>query len=110
MFAMATKPPPQVANQVTGPQHYMPPTARELRAQAVHRLQAGLFGIATMLLLIGLANVIRDRARLTEAASAPAEPVAASSAANDPLADIGVVPATDQSLGASPTPAPGAPR
>lgn len=101
---MATKPPNQVANQTNGPQHYLPPTARELRAQAVQRLQAGLFGIATMLLLIGLANIIMDRAKLAEAVSAPTTPVAASSAANDPLADIGVVPAADPS--ASPAPAP----
>jgi hypothetical protein len=97
MVAMATKPTIQVANQVPGPQHYLPPTARELRAQAVQRLQSGLFGIAAMLLLVGLANIIMDRARLTEANSVPTTPAAAASSANDPLADIGVVPAADPS-------------
>lgn len=103
---MATKPTVQVANQVHGPQHYLPPTARELRAQAVQRLQAGLFGIAAMLLLIGLANIIMDRAKLSEADSSPSAPVAAASAANDPLADIGVVPAADQSVSPAASQAP----
>lgn len=68
------------------------PVTRELRAQAVHRLQVGLFGLAGMLLLISLANVIMDRAHeadagaVSPAASASAEP------ANDPLVDMGVAP------------------
>lgn len=82
--------------EVASPQHYVPATARELRAQSVHRLQIGLFGLAAMLLIVGLANIIMDRARqgdATVAASHDAAPVA--TAANDPLADIGVVPAPD---------------
>ena len=84
-------------------QHFVPPTARERRAQAVYRLQVGLFGLAGMLLLVGLANIIMDRARLS--ADAPAAASAASQTAaqvapqsaetdpvSDPLADIGVVP------------------
>jgi hypothetical protein len=106
MFAMATKPTVQVANPISGPQHYLPPTARELRAQAVQRLQTGLFGIAAMLLLVGLANIIMDRARLSEATSAPTTSAAASGAANDPLADIGVVPAADPSLSPAPSQSP----
>ena len=101
---------------VVAPQHYMSPTARELRAQAVHRLQVGLFGLAGMLLLVGLANIIMDRARVNDDATADA--VAASSAAagiapeaappspaSDPLADIGVVPdlpAENEPTGAPP--------
>jgi hypothetical protein len=83
--------------------HFVPPTARERRAQAVHRLQVGLFGLAGMLLLVGLANIIMDRARVSEDAPAAASAAAANAAkvgpdaadpepANDPLADIGVVP------------------
>ena len=34
---------------ITTPQHFVPPTARELRSQAVHRLQVGLFGLCAML-------------------------------------------------------------
>ena len=90
---------------VVVPQHYLSPTLRELRAQAVHRLQIGLFGLAGMLLLVGLANIIMDRARINddataEAASAAAAGIAGGSApeiapqspASDPLANIGVVP------------------
>ena len=51
------------------PQHFVPPTARELRAQAVQRLQAGLFGLAAIVLLVGLANIINDRARLADTAA-----------------------------------------
>ncbi|MEP7222998.1 MAG: hypothetical protein ABI673_10085 [Novosphingobium sp.] len=78
-----------------GPQHFIPPTARELRAQAVHRLQIGLLGLAAMLLIVGLANIIMDRARLTDGALGSAElgTATATQAANtDPLADMGVVP------------------
>jgi hypothetical protein len=103
---MATKPTVSVATALSGPQHYMPPTMRELRTQAMHRLQAGLFGLAAMLLLVGLANIIMDRARLIDASNggeAPAAKVTASGGAGtDPLADIGVVPAADPKSVASP--------
>ena len=58
---------PQSASPVATPQHYAHPSARELRAQAVHRLQIGISGLAAMLLLVGLANIIMDRARQNEA-------------------------------------------
>jgi hypothetical protein len=94
---------PNLVEPVATPQHHTPATARELRVQSVHRLQVGLFGLAAMLLLVGLANIIMDRARLADdAASAPA--AAASDSArktSDPLADIGVVPAADPSVGTS---------
>jgi len=94
---------PKLVQPVATAQHYMPATTRELRAQAVHRLQIGLFGLAAMLLLVGLANIIMDRARLADDANAgPA--VAASDSAkkgSDPLADIGVVPAAEPSVAAS---------
>lgn len=70
-----------------------------MRAQAVHRLQVGLVGLATMLLLIGLANIIMDRAKLsdkaaegTQAAVAAASSASPGSSAKDPLADMGVAP------------------
>lgn len=73
--------------------------AREVRAQAVHRLQVGLFGLAMMLLLVGLANIIMDRAQLsedaakgTEAARSSASPSPSETAAKDPLVDMGVAP------------------
>lgn len=82
--------------------HFVPPTVRERRAQAVHRLQVGLFGLAGMLLLVGLANIIMDRALISDdataassaaaVAAAKVSPEGSASPANDPLADIGVVP------------------
>ncbi|MFA7587920.1 MAG: hypothetical protein WCY11_17290 [Novosphingobium sp.] len=95
---MAQNPEPRLVELVTSPQHFTPPTARELRAQSVHRLQIGLLGLATMLLLVAMANVINDRVRLNEAEAgiAPAEVRAGSGpGVTDPLADIGVVPAAD---------------
>lgn len=75
----------------------MPPTARELRAQALHRLQIGLLGLCLMLMLVGLANIIMDRARLASGtgSSSLSEAQAPSAEKNDPLADIGVVPSPD---------------
>lgn len=74
---------------------YSPPSTRELRAQAVHRLQVGMFGLAGMLLLVSLANVIMDRAKyLDETSVNVAEPMTSASetTANDPLVDMGVAP------------------
>jgi hypothetical protein len=103
---MATQPPHQVApfgtaTPALGAQLLVPPSARDLRTQSVQRLQVGLFGLAAMLLLVGLANIIMDRARLAEAASGVvvSSPAASASASpqSDPLADIGVVPAASPS-------------
>jgi hypothetical protein len=93
---------------VAAPQHFVPPGNRELRAQAVHRLQVGLFGLCAMLLLVGLANIIMNRARLADTAH-PAEAAMVGSSkakASDPLADIGVVPASDPSAAAAGAKAP----
>ena len=66
------------------------------RAQATQRLQVGLFGFAAMVLIVGLANIIQDRARVTKESSVPdAAPTTAPAEAppqRDPLADAGVVP------------------
>jgi len=81
------------------PQHYIPPSSRELRAQSVHRLQVGLFGLCAMLLLVGLANIIMDRAQLADEQDPIEEVIAVDEEpmkqVSDPLADIGVVPAAD---------------
>ena len=97
------------SDRQAGPQHFTPPTARELRAQAVQRLQVGLFGLAAMLLLVGLASIIMQHARQSETGqiesgasdpgAAAARSASAASGDSDPLADIGVAP--------SPGPAPG---
>ena len=66
------------------------------RAEAMQRFQIGVSGLAAMVLLVGLANIIQDRARQTDAESVPqaaptTEPVQVAPRP-DPLADAGVVP------------------
>ncbi|WP_246543697.1 hypothetical protein [Novosphingobium profundi] len=106
---MATKLPPQVLEPLTSAQHYAPPSSRELRSQAVHRLQVGLFGLCAMLLIVGLASIIMDRARRVDRQDPIHDVVAADAPdkkpASDPLADIGVMPAAEP----SPSPTPNAP-
>jgi hypothetical protein len=84
-------------------------SAARLRSESVQRLQVGLFGLAAMILLVSLANIIRDQLRESEAGTVT-EPAAVASgdepAPVDPLADAGVVP--DIPATPSPTPAPGA--
>ncbi len=99
---------PQLVDSVAFPQHYEPATARERRAQAINRLQVGLGGIAVMLLIVGLANIIMDRARLIDdgAAAVQAGASPAATKGSDPLADIGLVPSPDPTATAvSPPPA-----
>ena len=87
---------PELVQPVSMPQHFTPPTARERRAEAVQRLQVGLFGLATMLLLVALANIIMERARLADAAAGVTSGAhvagASSTSESDPLADLGVIP------------------
>lgn len=94
---------PQLVQPVAAPQHFAPPTGRELRSQAMHRLQVGLLGLSAMLLLVGLASIINDRVRLADAESGvdASATMSAPDAARDPLADIGVVPSADPSASAS---------
>ena len=70
------------------------PGSRELRTQAVHRLQVGLFGLAAMLLLVSLASVIMQRVQTADRSVVAVQPSGSPSAApaNDPLADLGVAP------------------
>lgn len=87
---------PELVQPVTTPQHFTPPTARQRRAEAVQRLQVGLFGLAAMLLLVALANIIMERVRLADAAAGAISSTHISSPNNssntDPLADLGVIP------------------
>jgi hypothetical protein len=101
---------PPLGTAPVNPLHFVPPTARELRGESVQRLQVGLFGLAMMLLLVGLANIIMDRARMADVAAGGAPAASASADAGlktDPLADIGVVPSADGGATNSPAPAPG---
>ncbi|MEY4160721.1 MAG: hypothetical protein RLZZ136_1342 [Pseudomonadota bacterium] len=84
-----------------GPQHFTAPTARELRAQSLNRLQLGLLGLALMLLLVGLANIVMERARQADGGNAAAISASADKKADsDPLAVIGAVPSPDASKAA----------
>jgi len=67
---------------------------------AVHRLQIGMSGLAAMLLLVGLANIIMDRAKGSVAAgrSAAGSAPAKTGEAGDPLAEIGMAPSSSSSL------------
>lgn len=67
------------------------------RTQRLQRLQVGVFGVAAMVLLVGLANIIKTNAERTDA-QAVAESVDTGGVspeptqASDPLAEAGVVP------------------
>jgi hypothetical protein len=81
-------------------------TAGQARAEAVQRLQVGMFGIV---LLVGLASIIGGQAELNEDLAVPeaaptTEPKPAPAQAN-PLADAGVVPDIAAEPSASPMPA-----
>ncbi len=95
------------AGAAAEPLHFHVSSERELRSQSVHRLQLGLFGLCAVLLIIGLANIIMDRAQTIDADDPNAQVIAADAdqaePVVDPLADAGVVPAAD------PTPESGKP-
>jgi len=80
------------------------------RAQSLQRLQIGLFGLAAMVLLVGLANIILTNAQENQARVVPeaAATVAADDDANgasDPLAAAGVVPDEPEANASDATPA-----
>src|SRR5918993_973891 len=67
------------------------------RGQAIQRLQVGLFGLAAMVLLVALANIIMNNAEHNQATVVPESAPAAGAKqgagqASDPLAGAGVVP------------------
>ena len=84
-------------------------TAGQARAEAMQRLQVGMFGIGAMVLLVGLASIIGGQADMNENLAVPeaaptTEPKAKPAQAN-PLADAGVVPDIADEPNAAPTPA-----
>ena len=91
----APRPVVPLAEKASAAQHFQSPSPRELRAQAVQRLQVGLFGLAAMLLLVGLANIIMQHARQSDPSALATKPAAGAAGNTDPLADIGVVPSPD---------------
>lgn len=99
------KPAPELESAVPSADADAPANTRK-RAEAVQRLQFGLTGLAAMVLLVALANIIQDRARIAQQLSVPeAAPTTepqAEAVQRDPLADAGIVP----DLPAEPTPSP----
>ena len=79
------------------------------RAQAMQRLQVGVSLLLGIVLIVGLANVIEERAKQTEDSAVPqaASTVAPSptQTSNDPLADAGVVPDLPAAGGTTRSPA-----
>ncbi len=72
-------------------------SAQPRRSHAMQRVQIGLAGLATMTLLIGLANIIishaqRNQAQVVPEAAPTIAPQPAATPVSDPLADVGVVP------------------
>ncbi|MGN6500257.1 MAG: hypothetical protein ACTHKM_08915 [Tsuneonella sp.] len=83
------------------------------RAQAIQRLQVGRSLLGGVILLVGLATAIEDRAKQTDAAAVPQAAASGAKAAsatpqNDPLADAGVVPDLPAEPAATGKPMPGA--
>lgn len=82
----------------TGPEVILaPPPLAGTRTQRLQRLQVGIFGLGAMILMVGLANIVKTNAEHTDlqvvAESAnEAEPATVAEPASDPLADAGVVP------------------
>ena len=66
------------------------------RTEAIHRLQVGVVGLCAMVLVMGVASAISNRAAVSENAAvpdaAPTTEPSASPSPSDPLADAGVVP------------------
>ena len=74
------------------------PSSNPLRAQRIQRIQVGVFGLAVMVLLVGLANIVIRNANENEARVVPEAaptvevPKIVVPTVSDPLADAGVVP------------------
>ncbi|WP_367398590.1 hypothetical protein [Sphingobium sp. OAS761] len=69
------------------------------RVEGLQRVQIGLTGLAGVVLLVGLANIVIDKARIDDAAAPPPTMPAATAnavAPKEPLAELGVQPAPDQ--------------
>ena len=99
----------RLANRSGSQEGEAPPEGAPLggtKAEAAQRLQVGLVGLGSMVLLIGLASVLGNQADLTEELAVPeaaptTEPTEAAPQ-RDPLADAGIVP----EIPAEPTPEP----
>lgn len=69
------------------------------RLEGLQRVQIGLTGLAGVVLLVGLANIVIDKARIADPTVPPATvPTLTGNAATpkEPLAELGVQPAPEQ--------------
>jgi hypothetical protein len=69
------------------------------RQEGLQRVQIGLTGIAGIVLLVGLANIVIDKARIDGSTlPPPTVPTLSANAVSpkDPLAELGVQPAAEQ--------------
>ncbi|RVT42424.1 hypothetical protein ENE74_07300 [Sphingobium algorifonticola] len=69
----------------------------------LHRVQIGLTGLAGVILMVGLANIVIDKARLDEQTMPPpvvptvsADTANAAATPREPLAELGVTPSAEQ--------------
>ena len=72
------------------------------RQEGLQRVQIGLTGLAGVVLLVGLANIVIDKARVDDIASAPpavptidVNAAVAATMPKEPLAELGVQPAQE---------------
>ena len=101
----------KLTRRISGDPEEAPPEGAPLggtRAEAAQRLQIGIVGLASMVLLIGLASILGNQADRAEEAAVPdaaptTEPTTATPQ-RDPLVDAGIVP--DIAAEATPTPSP----
>lgn len=78
------------------------------KQEGLQRVQIGLTGLAGVVLLVGLANIVIDKARVDQGALPPAvvptltdsnSVNAAAAQPKEPLAELGVTPSAEPSLG-----------
>ena len=97
---------PQMLRPTAGTSGRVDMSARE--GETVHRLQVGLVSLGAMVLMVGVANMIMDRAREAESAVVPeAAPTVQASPlpdANKALENAGVVPDLPKDAAAEPVP------
>ncbi|CAN5483489.1 hypothetical protein BH10PSE12_BH10PSE12_06490 [soil metagenome] len=74
------------------------------RQEGLQRIQIGLTGLAGVVLLVGLANIVIEKARMDDRSLPPAvvptltgDAVNAAGPLKEPLAELGVTPSADQS-------------
>lgn len=83
-------------------------TSPRPRSEALQRIQIGLIGLGAVLLVVAFANVVvrtvRPDAGQTVAVSGqPQGPAEQANGTGEPLADLGVMPKSDQSQSAGPS-------